>query len=369
MDKLKISVLFDEDRSNHESTHDEVVDEVVNALTESGHKTSLLGIHNNLHELIDNLEDQKPDLVFNLCETFDDDYYGEMYVAAVLSMMKIRFTGTGPAGMAFRQDKAVTKKLMAFYDVPCPNYATFAKGKLEFAGKMRFPLFVKPLRGDASTGVSGNSLVNDYDSMVKRIDFIHKELNEVALVEEYIDGREFFVSVLGNDPPEVLPLLELDYSKLPSHLPKIYSEKAKFDEESEEYNAINFGVATDLTPELRNSISMVGAKAAHALQVMDYARVDIRLAQDGVPYVVEVNANPYLERTAEFAVAALQAGMGYNTLVNKIAEISWNRWEQISARPKPKKVHHKKKHLVAKKEETKKEEKKEEVVKKEEEKK
>lgn len=334
MDKLKISVLFDEDRTNHHPTHDEVVDEVVEALTENGHKVSLLGIYDNVRELIDKLEDQKPDLVFNLCEGFSDNYCGDVYVASVLSMLGIRFTGTGPKELAFRQDKVVTKKLLAFYEVPCPNYATFAPDKLEFAGKMRFPLFIKPMRGDASLGIGNSSLVNDYQSLVKNIDFIHKELRETALVEEYIDGREFYVSVLGNDPPEVLPIIELDFSKLNNGMPHIYSEKAKFDEQSEEYNLINYGIATDLTPELRNSIVMVGAKAVHALQAVDYARVDIRLSQNGIPYVVEVNANPYLERTAEFPVAALQAGLGYSTLINRIAEIAWKRWEQLAKRPK-----------------------------------
>ncbi len=334
MDKMKISVLFDEDRSDHESTHDEVVDQVANALTEDGHKISLLGIHENLHELLDELDKQKPDLVFNLCETFAGNYYGEMYVAAVLSMIGVRFTGTGPEGMAFRQNKAVTKKLLAFHNVPCPNYATFAKDNLEFAGKMRFPLFVKPLRRDASAGIDSSSLVTDYATLMKHIDYIHKELQDTALVEEYIEGREFYVSVLGNNPAEPLPLVELDFSKLPEGKPKIYSEKAKFDEESEEYDAINFGVATDLTPEIRNKITMAGVKAAQALQVLDYARVDIRLAQDGNPYVVEVNANPYLERTAEFAVAALQSGFGYSSLISNIVDIAWKRWDQFESRRK-----------------------------------
>lgn len=343
MDKLKISVLFDEDREDHESIHDEVVDEVANALTEGGHKAELLGIHDSLRELLEKLDEQKPQIVFNLCETFADEYYGEMYITAVLGMLNLRFTGTGPAGMALRQDKAVTKKLLAFHDVPCPNYATFAVGQLEFAGKMRFPLFVKPLRRDASAGVDDESLVNDYNSMMRRIDYIHKELHDTALVEEYIDGREFYVSVLGNNPPEPLPLVELDFSKLPEKYPKIYSEKAKFDEESEVYDAINFGVATDLPPELRNKITMTGVKAANALQILDYARVDIRLAQDGIPYVVEVNANPYLERTAEFAVAALQAGMGYSSLVNRIVDLAWDRWNQMALLEKKKvKKHHKK---------------------------
>src|SRR3989344_62347 len=350
MNKLRITVLFDEDRTDNESTHDEVVDEVANALSEYDHKVALLGIRDDAKELINKLSEQKPDLVFNLCETFADNYFGEMYVASVLSMLNIRFTGTGPSGMAYRQDKAVTKKLLAFHDVPCPNYATFSKDRLEFAGKMRFPLFVKPLRRDASAGVSESSLVNDYENLMKRIDYIHKHIHDTALVEEYIEGREFFVSVIGNFPPEALPLVELDFSKLPLGKPHIYTEKAKFDEDSAEFNAINFGVATDLSPEMRDRITAIGVKAANALNILDYARVDIRLGKDGVPYVVEVNANPYLERTAEFAVAALQAGMGYTSVVNRIAEIAWERWEQTEKRKQARRDNNSKKE-GAKKEE------------------
>lgn len=357
MDKLKISVLFSEDREDHQTTHDEVVDEIANALTENGHKVSLLGIHSDVRELLDKLDDQKPDLVFNVCETFDDNYYGEMYVAAVLDMLNVRFTGTGPAGLALRQDKAVTKKLLSFHDVPCPQYATFAKDKLEFAGKMRFPLFVKPLKKDASAGIDDKSLVTDYSALMKKIEYIHKELHDTALVEEYIEGREFYISVLGNDPVEPLPLIELDFSKLPEGYKHIYSEKAKFDEDSEVYNLINFGIATDIPTEIRNKITMIGVKAANALQILDYARVDIRLAQDGVPYVVEVNANPYLEQTAELPVAALQAGMAYSTLVNKIVEIAWTRWEHEDGKRKLQRI---KKELLKKEKEAQKETKKEE---------
>lgn len=334
MNKLHISVLFSEDRDGHETTHDDVVDQVVNALSEEGHKVSLLGIYNDVRELLDKLDHQKPDLVFNLCETFDDNYYGEMYVAAVLDMLNVRFTGTAPSGLALRQDKAVTKKLLSFYDVPCPQYATFAKDKLEFAGKMRFPLFVKPLKKDASAGIDDKSFVTDYSSLMKKIEYIHKELQDTALVEEYIEGREFYLSVLGNEPVEALPLIELDFSKLPEGYRHIYSEKAKFDEDSEVFQLINFGIATNITDEIRNKITMIGLKAASALQVLDYARIDIRLSQDGVPYVVEVNANPYLEQTAELPVAALQAGMGYATLINKIVEISWQRWDRESGKRK-----------------------------------
>lgn len=328
LDKLKVAVLFWEDRSEDIAEKDSVVDQVAEALSEGGHKTTLIGINSDLRELLDNLDDQRPDLVFNLCERFADNDYYDLHVIAVLDMLGQPFTGTGPLGTALRQDKAVTKKLLKFHEVPYPNFITFDRYDIEFAGRMRFPLFVKPLSGDASLGIDDSSLVTEYAKLIERVGFIQTQLKVPALVEQYIEGREFYVSILGNDPGEVLPVMELDFGKLPSGYPHIYGNDAKSNESSVQYGAVNAIVATELTPEVRARITMVGREAAYALKVRDYARVDIRLTADGTPVVLEVNANPYLERTSAFALAALQAGMGYTTLINRIVEIARIRLEQ-----------------------------------------
>ena len=322
-----MSVLFWEDRDQAGAEHDEVVDQVAGALSEGGHKVSLIGISDDLRELLDKLDEQRPQLVFNLCERFCDNDLFDMHVIAVLDMLGQPFTGTGPLGSALRQDKAITKKLLKFHDVPYPNSITFDKNDIEFAGRMRFPLFVKPLTGDASMGIDDSSLVTEYSKLVERISFIQTQLNLPALVEEYIEGREFYVSILGNCPSEILPVMELDFTKLPGGFPKIYGSDAKSDETSVQYNSVNAIVATELSPEIRARIANVGREAAYALKVRDYGRVDIRLTDDGRPVVLEVNANPYLERTSAFALAALQAGMGYTMLINRIAEIAGKRCE------------------------------------------
>ena len=327
MDELKVSVLFWEDRSQEGAEHDDVVDQVAGALSEGGHKVSLIGISGDLRELLDKLDEQRPQLVFNLCERFADNDLFDMHVITVLDMLGQPFTGTGPLGTALRQDKAITKKLLKFHDVPYPNSITFDKNDIEFAGRMRFPLFVKPLTGDASFGIDDSSLVTEYSKLVERISFIQTQLKLPALVEEYIEGREFYVSILGNSPGEVLPVMELDFTKLPGGYPSIYGSDAKSDESSVQYNSVNAIVATELSPEIRARIANVGREAAYALKVRDYARVDIRLTDDGRPVVLEVNANPYLERTSAFALAALQAGMGYTMLINRIAEIAGKRCE------------------------------------------
>ena len=327
MDKLKVSVLFWEERGQGSLWHDEVVDQVVAALSEGGHKASLIGISDDVRELLDKLDDQRPELVFNLCERFAGNDSYDMHVITVLDMLGQPFTGTGPLGTALRQDKAITKKLLRFHEVPYPNSITFDTHDIEFAGRMRFPLFVKPLSGDASMGIDDSSLVTEYSKLVERVSFIQTQLNLPALVEEYIEGREFYVSILGNSPGELLPVMELDFTKLPSGFPSIYGSDAKSDTSSVQYNSVNAIVATELSPETRARIANVGREAAYALKVRDYARVDIRLTDDGRPVVLEVNANPYLERTSAFALAALQAGMGYTTLINRIVEIAGKRCE------------------------------------------
>jgi len=328
MDGLKVSILFYEDRSTGVAEHDEVVEQVATALADTGHHPALLAIYDDLRELVHQLAEQKPDLVFNLCEGFAGRDGNEGNVTAALVLLGQRFTGTGPVGMALRQDKAVTKKMLQFHQVRCPRFAIFGMDNLEFAGKMRFPVFVKPMRGDASLGVHDSSLVRNYENLVQRVDFIHKSLQDVALVEEYIEGREFYVGVLGNNPAEALPIIEMDFSKLPPDYPHIYGWEAKFDHASRQYESVNSIVATDLSSEVRHRITTAALDAVYALQVRDYARVDIRLAPDGMPYVIEVNANPYLERTSAFAIAALQAGMGYNTLINRIVQIAWKCSEE-----------------------------------------
>lgn len=326
-DKPKVSVLFWEERSQEKTKHDEVVDQVAGALSEGGYKISLIGINDDLRELLDKLDDKRPELVFNLCERFADNDAYELNVIAVLDMLGQPFTGTGTLGTALRQDKAITKKLLKFHEVLYPNYITFDKHNIEFAGKLHFPLFVKPLYGDGSSGIDDASLVTDFAKVVDRVNFIQTQLKVPALVEEYIEGREFYVGILGNDPAETLPVMELDFTKLPGGYPRIYGREAKSETSSVQYGSVNAIVATELVPEVRARITMAGREAAYALKVRDYARVDIRLSAEGIPLVVEVNANPYLERTSAFALAALQAGMGYTTLVNRIVEIAMKRLE------------------------------------------
>jgi D-alanine-D-alanine ligase len=319
-------VLFYEIPGEGQSGRDAVVGQVSAALKEAGHQVSLLGISNDLRKLIDNLTKNKPEMVYNLCEGFGDVDAHEMHVTAVLEMLGQPFTGTGAARMAVRQDKALTKKVLAFHGVRTPQFAVFERQDIEFDGRMRFPMLVKPLHGDASLGVHDTSIVSDYKSLLSRISFIHNEVDDAAIVEEYIDGREIFAGFLGNNPPEPLPLVEIDFSELPVAYPRIFSREAKFDVGSPQYNGTSLVVAEDVPPETSSRVVTAATESIRALGLADYGRVDIRLAPDGLPYVVEVNANPYLEQSGAIATAAQEAGISYTELVNRILDSARKRW-------------------------------------------
>ena len=187
------------------------------------------------------------------------------------------------------------------------------------------PLFVKPLRSDSSLGIGGKSLVHDAVALMERVTAIRKELNDSALAEEFIEGREFYVGVLGNGQPKALPPIEVDFTGFPEGVPKVLDSKAKWDEESKEYKGTK-SVLANLPDELRARLQKVAVDAFRALRVRDYGRVDLRLTDTGDIYVLEVNASCYLERSSEFAMAAAAAGIDYPRLIEKIVNLTLERY-------------------------------------------
>jgi D-alanine-D-alanine ligase len=304
---------------------DVVVDQVAEALGKR-HEVQVLEVHDDLPELVRALAEQKPELVVNLCEMFGDNVQGDAAVAAVLEMLQIPFTGSGASELYLRQDKGIAKKILAFDGILYPNFAVFSENAdFETGGNLRMPLFVKPLRGDASIGISGaDALVRDSGDLMKRVLQIHEEQKDAALAEEYIDGRELYVGVLGNREPLALPPVELDMSGLPDHMPPVADQAVKFDEELGSKYGIEARIA-DLPDELRAKLQKVAIAAYRALRVRDYGRVDLRLTEAGEIYVLEVNANCYLEEQSEFAMAAREAGIEYPELLERIVQLAVER--------------------------------------------
>src|SRR5205823_13619471 len=212
---MKITVLTYLEKEGGEVS-DVAVEQVVEALRQGGHKVSLLGIHGDVRKLVSGLTRRKPELVFNLLESFGDDPRGYIGAAGVLELLGFPYTGGGPGELCLQEDKALTKKLLAFDQVLYPDFAVFSKNAdLETGGRLRMPLFAKPLTLDASLGIGAKSLVRSATEMMQRVVEILEKVNDAALVEEYIEGREFYVGVLGNQDPIAFPPIEIDFSGLP----------------------------------------------------------------------------------------------------------------------------------------------------------
>ena len=323
---MKITILTYLEKKEDPKSYDVVVEQVASALKEGGHKVSILGIHDDLKSMITGLTRRQPDLVFNLVETFAKrPFLGDVGVAGVLELLEIPYTGSGPGALYLVADKALSKKLLAWDEIRFPDFAVFSENDdLETAGKLKMPLFVKPLRNDASIGIGTNSLVDNTTDMLERIVTIQKKIKDAALVEEYIEGRELYVGVLGNRSPQAFPPIEMDFSGLPDGAPKILDSKAKWSKNSPEYKGTK-AVVPDLPEELRAKLQKVAVDAYRALRVCEYGRVDLRLTDTNEIYVIEVNASCYLDKDSEFALSAAEAGMDYKTLINRIAELAVER--------------------------------------------
>jgi D-alanine-D-alanine ligase len=318
---MQVTVLTYVEREG-QTTYDPVVTQVEAALRAAKHKVKILGVHGEVNQLIDGLRAQKPRLVFNLMEMFGKNVLGDVAVAGGLQLLDIVHTGGGPGELYLRQDKALTKELLAYHGVPFPHYVVFRRDYYpETIGRLRMPLIVKPLRMDASIGIESHSLVRSTTQMMKRVVAIHEKVKDSALVEEYIEGREFYVGVIGNKKPIALPPIEMDFSGLPKGYPAILGRRAKWVKRSREYKGTHAKIA-EIPDDLKSRLQRVSVDAYRALRVRDYGRIDIRMSNSGEIYVIEVNASCYLEQSAELATAAKAAGISFNDLVNAIARLA-----------------------------------------------
>ncbi len=338
MAKLRIGVLYeywydDEEPRGPEARPkrqgpDEDVQEVYEALKKAGHSPVYLRLDGTTASLRE-LADAEADLLFNMAESFGGDDTNDYRTAAWLELLGRRFTGAGSSGLYLAQDKALAKKIFAFHGIRTPTFAMVYRGRTEHAHDIQFPVIVKPAREDGSIGIRFNAVCGSIKEMMERLDYIHSEFDTPALIEEYVEGRELYVGVLGNDKPEALPIVELDLSKLPEGTPKIAGAEVKWEQDTEAYRKTRPFFPEDLDETLVERIQSTALQAYQALQLRDYGRIDIRLATDGTVHVLEVNPNPYLLSTAEFAMAAKKSGRSYTDLVAAIVELALARYDRI----------------------------------------
>jgi len=320
---MKVTVLTGLEKEGEAC--DPVVGQIAEALQENDHKVEVLAVYKDVREIIDGVQEQKPDLVFNLLETFGGNTAGDVAVAGLLDLLGVRYTGGGPGELYLRQDKGLAKKVFAFESILYPHFAVFSQNSdFETGGNLRMPLFVKPLTADASIGIDNGSLVRDSTALMKRVLEIHEKVNDSALVEEYIEGRELYVGVLGNREPVAFPPVEVDFSGLPEGAPQILGTEAKWQPESAEFKGTK-SILPELPDELRAKLQKTALDAARAVRMRDYGRVDLRLTDTGDIYVIEVNANCYLEKESELAMAAKAAGLDFPQLVQKIVDLAVER--------------------------------------------
>ncbi len=310
---------------------DPVVTHVCDALTELGHTPVTVGVHHGVFDLLHALEEARADLVFNVCETFADDYRLEVNVAAVMEMARIRFTGSGTAGLLLAQDKILTKQLLEYHEVLTPKFLTFDGDTFEAFGRMTFPLIVKPARTDASIGIGRHSVVSDWEELTRRVRDIRRTFDDEALAEEFIEGREVYVGVIGTPTkPEILPVVELDWGNWKVGEPKVSDRQVKFGAMTDD--SPHLVMATDLGGDLQQRLERSALLAFRALKIRDYARVDFRISTSGQAYVLEVNPNPYLEKESELAMAAEERGMSYTQLIGRIIDSAAERY-QLKVKP------------------------------------
>jgi D-alanine-D-alanine ligase len=311
---------------------DPVVGQIEQTLASQGHDVTVVAASNKVEPLVAELVSSAPELVFNLAESFDGKSALESSVTGLMNLLDLRYTGSSPAGLLISGDKSLTKKVLTFHEISTPQFATVYRGALDSAGDLDFPLIVKPPQEDASIGLTGASVVHDLKQLLERMSALQAEFNAPVLVEQYIEGREFYVGVLGNTNAEALPIIELDFTGFPEGAPRIASWEAKWGTDGAgagaEYAGTKSVFPESLDTELAERMQKVAVEAFHALRLRDYARIDLRVSPAGDIYVIEVNPNCYLERESEFANAARKSGLEYDALIARITELALARYSR-----------------------------------------
>jgi D-alanine-D-alanine ligase len=304
--------------------------DVVTTLRKAGHDIGVLPVQDELKPIRDAVEDSRPDVVFNLLEQFHGVTAYDQNVASYLELLRIPYTGCNPRGLMLARGKDLSKKLLHYHRIPTPAFAVFPIGrKVKRPKHLKLPLIVKTLTEDASLGIAQKSFVDTDAKLEERVAFVHERIGTAVIAEEYIEGREIYVPVLGNDRLRVLPIWELEFGTLAQGTNRIATEKVKFDVKYQERRGINQGPAENLTPEIRTRINNLTKRICRTLELDGYSRIDFRLGEDGVPYFLEANPNPEIAEHEVFAQAAKHDGIAYPDLMHRMLALGVGRARAI----------------------------------------
>jgi D-alanine-D-alanine ligase len=294
---------------------------VVKCLGRLNHDIETLAVFDNVSAIVEKLKTYAPDIVFNLTETFRHDRSYEPNIPALLELMKVRYTGSGPEALLLCKDKALTKKVLAYHRVRSPRFLVSHRAHpLRRLRRFIFPAFVKPVGQEGSDGISKASFVREEEEAIERVRFIHQKFDCDALIEEYVDGRELYLSVLGNHRLQVFPSREIFFDQVPEDAPKFATFSAKWNEQYRKKWGIRNGPAESLEEGVQKNLPDLARKVYRLLKIRGFGRIDVRLTPQGEVFVIEANPNPSLAQDEDFAQSAAQAGISYDELIQKILD-------------------------------------------------
>ena len=304
--------------------------DVVSTLRGAGHEVEPLRVHDDLGEIRRMVTEWKPHIAFNLLEGFDDVAIFDQNVVSHLELLKLSYTGCNPRGLLLARDKSLSKKLLAYHRIPVPEAEVFRIGRpIRRPKRLAFPLIVKSLTQEASIGISQASVVDSDEKFKERVTFIHESIGTTAIAEQYIDGRELYVGILGNQALQALPVWELFFTNMPEGSKRIATDRVKWSVKYQKKYGIDSGAARELPDALSDKIQHVCKRAYRALELSGYARIDLRLDEAGNVWVLEANPNPQIARGEDFAEAAAKQGMNYETVLQRIINLGM-RWQPES---------------------------------------
>ena len=326
--KLKVLVLFDgigpttidQDFSAEMKTEDWKTEaNVLTALGALGYTAEHLAIFDDLDLLRQKLENFAPDVLFNLVEEFKNNPGFDQNIVSLLEMQGVPFTGCGATGLTLCKHKGISKKILSYHRIHVPNFVVIPRGqRIARPKRLKFPILVKPLKEEASYGISQASFVETDEQFRERVAFIHEKYDGGVIAEEYIVGRELYAGLMGNLRLSVFPIRELVFREVPPDEPKIATYRAKWDEEYRKRWGLKNQFAEGLDPALVAHIEQTCKRIYRLLTIDGYARIDLRLTAANEVYFIEANPNPILAEDEDFALSAGKAGLPYPQLIDRI---------------------------------------------------
>jgi len=304
--------------------------DVISTLRGLGHDVQPLGVHDDLGDIRRASTEWRPHIAFNLLEGFDDVTIFDQNVVSHLELLKLSYTGCNPRGLLLARDKSLSKKLLAYHRIAVPEFEVFRIGRpIRRPKRLAFPLIVKSLTQEASIGISQASVVDTDEKLKERVTFIHASIGTAAIVERYIEGRELYVGILGNQALQALPVWELFFTNMPADAKRIATDRVKWSVKYQKKYGIESGPARDLPEAIADRIQHVCKRAYRALELSGYARIDLRLDEAGNVWLLEANPNPQIAKGEDFAASAEKVGIGYDSLLQRILNLGL-RWQPES---------------------------------------